>query len=533
MIRRLMVLTTLILHTLTSGSLASAATPTEAIDSLEEARGLFRQGLFMGDIETLDRSRDMRFAALDALDEMDPQSITGVPWPERIAWMEHALFERRADWSLKLLGVIRASSADPFPPVGSANRGIGALVAGMSADAALRGVPNLSSDDKASLRSFAERAYEVSARENFLLRDEAFYRLWRLGDARDNLAMMAEWSDSLAVATPRSLRTPATRLTRVQRFLDLGDFGEALQEARLAMPKGDSAEMRWAMAEANFGLDFEGQGARELEKLIGSFGGQRLAWDAYEKRLRLGDTNTNLYLTKEQRFNLLKPLLKGSTAKRAEAALKTLADQNRSMRAQILSTLTEYYYKTKRYSDAEPYLKELIEGSDSISRRAQLTYARLLRNSGRIAPMEELYERLVSAGGSHGQKAIWELAREYESLARWEDANTAYSRLLSLFPGHGKKDKARYRRGFARYRMGAYVDAESDFRTLFRKKNGSAEEEAAFWLAKSLEAQGKAQEAQAVGSGAISSSFPAGFYGVSLRRDYGKETTAVQSTPLP
>jgi len=495
-----------------------------ALDSLDTASGLLRTGLFTGDTDLLDRSAALREASLAVLDA-SPPDLEGLPWPVRRRWMDLALAERRPDWSGPLTDALVDETRFTLPPAGSASRGPVALSLGLNALQAARALAaeDSSAVDAARYRAEARTAFEAAAGCDFLLRDEAIYRLVTLALAAEDSVQALAWADSLVAVNVRSLRTPKVRLLRARGLFAARDFAGAVRELQLARPFEDSAEARFLAARAYMALGQAKSAARELERLIGSYGGSPLALEAYRRRRALGEADTEMYLTRRERASYFEKLLTGGNREAAtDSLIEILRTGDPRTAEAVRLMLVRDDYRRKEYRSAEPILGDLLrEAGPAATREARLILARILRNTGRVESMEKQYRLLVADQHAEGRTAAWELARELESLGRWKEAETAYTKLIELFPTHGRIRDVRYRRGFCRFMQDHFTLAEADFRSVHRNAgNPSWEEQAAYWTARCLEARGRPDLARALARAARSSLVPAGFYGVALDARY-------------
>ncbi len=344
---------------------------------------------------------------------------------------------------------------------------------------------------------------------------------------------MASWdtaraltaADSLVAAAPRSLRAPLVRVTRARAYLDQGDPSRAIEEARLAQPVGDSAELRWVLVDALIASARPIEAAAELEGIVGKFGADTSAVRAYERRLEMSAAEPDLYLTTEGRVSIARFLLvqPESGALAWMIAVTDSSGLPESVRVNAGLAVADYLYRAKRYGEAESLLTRLCRFATGAERdRAVFLLARVYRNTGRPGPMEPLYRELMRRDGALAPEAAWDLAREYESLARWSHARAVHGILIDRYPGYSHHRDALFRRGFAEVRLGMLGEAAEHFRAAFAESREAADrEQAAFWLARTLGASGRHAEARdAAAAGAIQRE-PVDYYGVRLRERYG------------
>ena len=523
---------------------AGAASPAAALDSLDLAAGIHRTGLYAGSSAALAEAGRLRAHALGILDSLTvpPVSLDGVDWPTRSRWLDRALLERRADWSRALV-LAHAPGGDlRLPDPGSPTRGPCALRLGLNAlaarDAGSAGKagdarPAGDAGEPAGLDDLAQRAFLVAAEQPFLLRDEAFYRLHERAVGESDTAAALRWADSLAVHTPRSARTPGIRVTRVEALLRAGDPAGALEEARLALPDGDSPRLRTRVIEANLEMGFDRTAAQDLVGLIGAFGSSPEAWSAYERRLELAAADRELALGFGERLSLLAAMLGGPHRDAAADSILAIAEAAPPMAGDALMKLGRRFYAARSYTSAEPLLRSVVDRELAGTDEARLLLARIHRNTGRVETMTAHYRALIAGGGPRADDAVWELARELESQVRWSEAESVYTELLGDFPRHGRRRDARFRRGFVRYRAGDLDGAAADFRELLRSDTGSEEEQAAYWLGRTLRDLGRAEEAVEIERAGLASPLPHGSYGVLLRDEAGVPAPASDPPPAP
>jgi soluble lytic murein transglycosylase len=128
------------------------------------------------------------------------------------------------------------------------------------------------------------------------------------------------------------------------------------------------------------------------------------------------------------------------------------------------------------------------------------------------------YRSVLDADGPEASRALWEWGRELESQSRWRDAEALYTEYLDRFPRSQRYRDVFFRRGFARFRQTRTEEAMEDFRAALRtSRSRSQEEQAAFWLARSLQRLGREEEAQAAARAGATHPEPADGYGVLLR----------------
>ncbi len=498
-----------------------AAEVSEALEALASARRGLVLAEFAGDSTAMVAAAGAEAAADSLLERAAaaPETIRAMVWPDRVRWLSRALEARRGDWSAALVKALGGE----LPAPGSPSRGPAALAVALNVWAGQE--TEAEEQESAPADSVAEDALRIAAGERFRLRDEALYRLWALADADGDTVAALAWADSLVAAAPRSLRTPLVRLTRARALLAAGDPAAGVAEARLALPGADSAALRWFLARALLRLDFVREAAFQLETLIGNFGGDPLATDAYALRLRLVERDGELYLPVENRLDLLNALLARpeSGALERMLAVADSAALTPPVREKAALLLGRFLYRAKRYPEAEPLLRDLAgTAAPAAGREANTLLARILRNTGRVKPMTRLYRELIEGGGVDGATAAWELAREMESLGRWKEAERVYGELIDTFPGSSRLRDARFRRGFTRVRLHRLRDAVDDFRTAFGLSDpGPEQEQAGFWLARTLTALGRPEEAREAARVGAWRSAPTDYYGVRLYRDYG------------
>ena len=495
---------------------------TVALRSMERFRDRFLTAAMNGDRTALATVETARTKALTVLDRAlsVPAVVEELPWPDRRALLGLALHEHNIEWSRTLWESYEAELGLLSGP----GRGPNAFVLGLTADR-LRSVTT--PDDSASVASliaFSRRAYGIAVEENFLLRDEAMYRLWQSADAEEDTALASSWADSLALRHPRSVRTPQIRLTRARAKQGQGEPAEALEEARLALPTHNSAELRWVMVMAALDLGFSREAARDLEHLIGSFGTHPLAGAALDKREALGRKDPGLALDTENWIRLVTHLLPNSES----GTLDTLVamSHNRTLstelREQAGLEVVRFLYRAKQYSKAEGLLVQLRKSQvEETAEEADLHLGRIYRNTGRRGPMKRHYRAVIRRDGTQASLAFWELGRELESLARWSEAEAVYTEFMDRFEVTSRYRDVLFRRGFCRIRRNKPKAAAEDFQEAFRiSRSGAQEEQAAFWLARTLRSLGEEKKALTAAKAGASTPEPVGGYGVLIREGF-------------
>ena len=510
----------------------------DALAALDSARKQFVTAEFHGDMRQMDLAADEREWGLLQLDRAiaSPQTILELPWPLRSEWLRLALRERRLDWSRPLL---EALAGEP-PPEGSASRGPGALVVGLTALKLLELDPEdenafINGDPDASLFAVAQNAFLIAASEDFLLRDEAMYRLWHLAEGEGDTTDALAWADSLITLYPRSIRAPEVRITRARAALRAGDPSRAVEEARAVLPAGDSAEVRWLLAESYTALEFKRVAIQHLKDLIGNFGTHPHAVRAWERLGSLASEDSTIIFPPIERIHLSRFLLPNEQSNAIDVLLTMAKNDSLSSedRDEAGLTLSRFFYRAKRYDDAEPLLETLQESANSkVVEESGLILARIYRNSARLERMAEQYDAIRLQDGPEAARAVWEWGRELESAGRWEDAESVYTKGLESFRGTRRYRNALFRRGFDRVRLGRGEEAAEDFRAAYRaSKTPSEEEQALFWLARTLFELGRDEEAKLAATAGMGMSKPAGAYGVLLRERFAPERVS-EEAPL-
>jgi soluble lytic murein transglycosylase-like protein len=508
---------------------------TSALEEIAGARQRFVMAEFRGDTLGMAESGGRREAALLVLEAGagSPEVIRELPWPVRTEWLRVALQERRDDWSRALLLALEGTP----PPPGSPSRGPAALAIGL---AALRLVELDPEDDSAFLDTqppvplfeTARQAFLTAAKESFVLQDEAFYRLWDLAEGEGDSVEALAWADSLVMLYPRSLRTPQVCLTLARAALVAGDPSRAVDEARKAIPTRDSAELRWLLARAFQELGFTRQSAHELRRLIAAYGSNPLAVRAWLELLALGETAENLKVSAVEEIRMTKSML-GNPQSDALGRILDFASNDRfssAVRHEAALTLCRFFYSSRRYGEAEPLLRELLESEipETMREEAELILARSYRNTGRLGPMEDHYRSVMERGGPEAPRATWELGREFESGAMWSEAERVYSEGLDKFTSTRRYRDVLFRLGFVRVRLGRLEEASTDFRAAYRaSRTASQQEQASFWLARTLRELGREDEAKKAAAAGASTAEPAGAYGVLLRRRFLPDNLSV------
>ena len=508
----------------------SAARIAAALDTLAIAQRSVTLAAFAGRGDLLNDASGFEIRARRILEQAvrHPERIRGLRWPERTAWLQFSLRSGSPGWSLALVDALGTD----LPPRGAPSRGPAALAVALNALRVLDG-PLEFRDDPGSgeagrLAEIARHALLAAASESFPLRDEAFHRLrlWAEADG-DTLAARA-WADSLVQLTPRSSRTPAARVTRARALLAEGDAAGAVEELHLALPAADSAALRWLLSRALLRMGYRQEAALQVERLIGSFGSDPLAARAFRERLAMSESDPDLYLPAEGRIRLARWVL-SQPASGAVEFLLTAAGADAlpaQFREEAGLELVRFFYREKRYAEAEPLLHDLLRSATAATRNeARLLLARILRNTGRVPSMETQYRILIQEGGLPGARAAWELGREYESLSRWRDAEAVYSLHLARFPKHSRRRDVFFRRGFVRVRRHRWRRAVRDFRSALRlSRSMPDQEQAAYWLARTLAALGKKREAADAARAGAWRTLPEGYYGVRLREVFGPKS---------
>lgn len=489
-----------------------------ALGDVAAFRRAFVVAAFEGDRHGMAAADSGTDAAIDVLARAAPERITEIPWPDREAWLALALRERRSDWSRALL-----RSLPQPPPPGTPARGPVALAQGLTA---LRLLENDPEDEEAAiddrpLLDVARDALAAASEESFPLQDEAFYRLWYLAEGEGDTLDALAWADSLVADQPRSLRAPLVRLTRARNLLVLGKPGEAEAEARLGLPVSASPQVYAFLARCSLALDFPRKAARELEHLATTYPGTPFALEAWAQLRALAAADSTLAPTPEDKVAFLTALL-ANPESGAEDSLRALSEDPglpRAVRSAAAAALGRALYRAKAYSRAEPILQSLLDDPDAdIAEEARLLLARIYRNTGRLDRMADAYAAVLDGGGSRASRALWEWAREAESQSAWEEAVDLYSRYVERFPNTVQYRDAIFRRGFDRVRLGRETAAVDDFRAALRESNTRAEDEqAAFWLARTLTALGRKGEAVKAARAGMAAAEPADGYGVLLR----------------
>jgi len=93
-------------------------------------------------------------------------------------------------------------------------------------------------------------------------------------------------------------------------------------------------------------------------------------------------------------------------------------------------------------------------------------------------------------GSSWAARSLYSLAISAESERAWGTADSILAEIAVRFPGSGVGDQARWRRGWLKYRLGRYADAEARFLAAARTAPGSARAaDALYWASKAREQQ--------------------------------------------
>ncbi len=510
----------------TSGPAPDAAEVAAALDTLGLAERALVVGVFEGDSLAMARSSEHRLASLRLLDRAaarHPERIRELVWPDRVRWLHAALEGHRPDWSRRLVEALGGE----LPERDSSTRAPLALAEAMAALEAREAGGGALPDTAAALSLEAIHAALVAAGESvdFRLRDEALYRLWSLAEAAGDSAAALGWADSLIAVNPASLRAPRVRLTRARAFFAAGRAEEAVNELRLAPPEVDTAEIHWLLARIRLSQGYTHEAAHELEAVVGRFPADSLAVPAYALRVRLGESDPDLYLTAEGKIQLL-ALLLPQAASGAEAALAAFADSAglpAVEREAAGLALGRWLYRARRYAEAGPVLTGLARsGSPRTRDEADLILARGYRNTGRAGPMEKRYRAVIGRRGPDAATAAWELGRELESGGKWKEAEKVYTLYLERFPRTTRLRDARFRRGFDRVRENRPEAAVEDFRAAFDASiTQPDQEQAAFWLARTLKRLGRDDDAGRAARAGAWKLEPADYYGVRLREEFG------------
>lgn len=502
----------------------------DALAAVDAARKQFVTAEFHGELAQMASAADARDRGLLDLDVaiVSPETIRELPWPLRTEWLRLALRERRLDWSRQLL---EALGGEP-PPEGSASRGPSALAMGLTALRLLELDPEddsafLNGNPDTPLLDVAREAFSAAAYEDFLLRDEAVYRLWELSDGEGDTTGALAWADSLVQLDPRSTRIPEVRMTRARAALRAGDPSRAVAEARIILSENDTPELRWLLVEGYGALAVKREAVRHLKSLIGNFGTDPYAVRAWERLLSIVAEDSTMQLTPIERIRLGGFLLPNERSDAVEVLQNMAADESLSPeeRDEAALTLCRYFYRAKRYDDAVPLLMTLQKSADAKAvEEANLTLARIYRNTGRLGPMARQYDTVFKLDGPESARAVWEWSRELESAGKWNDAESMYTKGLDSFRGTRRYRNALFRRGFVRVRLGRLEKAAEDFRAAYREsKTATDEEQALFWLARTLDQLGRDEEARQAATAGMASVKPAGAYGVLLRERFPRE----------
>jgi soluble lytic murein transglycosylase len=163
---------------------------------------------------------------------------------------------------------------------------------------------------------------------------------------------------------------------------------------------------------------------------------------------------------------------------------------------------------------------------------AGLILARIYRNTGRLEQMAEQYNEIFTQDGPEAARAVWEWGRELESAARWDEAESVYTMGLESLRGTRRYRNALFRRGFDRVRLGRPEDAAKDFRAAYREsRTPSDEEQALFWLARTLFELGRDEEAKQAATAGMGTVKPAGAYGILIRQRFLSKPVIDEEAP--
>ena len=174
-------------------------------------------------------------------------------------------------------------------------------------------------------------------------------------------------------------------------------------------------------------------------------------------------------------------------------ALTTLSSKD-------LQGLAKVYKSQGRIEDASAALKIVTRRSPK-SPQALYDWARLLWNADHDHDARPLFEQLTKQFPRHGlaAEAWYAIGRIYQAHDDETRAVQAYQQLAKRFPNTGLARDAQWRQGWMAYQRGDFRQAESQFSTLARRARGTPEGESGlYWQARSLERQGKHQDANGV-----------------------------------
>ena len=508
---------------------AAARSLPEALDSLEAASRTHRSALYSGSAAELQGAGELRGRALHDLDHADSSEFAGLSHDVRRRLWERSLFEKRLDW-------IHAWSQPGFrqlPPVRSSNYAGSCLTLGLTLLAAAEDSALNGPDLRLELVNQAEKVLSAAADRDFLLRDELLFQLWRIAEIKQDGAAAKIWADSLNAFPGPSLRKQHVRITRLRHFVDAYKFEQALEESRLA--DLDDPEVQWLRAAAFRETGQYRGAALGFRRLIGMHPSHPRAWPAYQELLGLQTLNDELFLETSERISLFSHMAaKGPWASAArDSLIRFVRTANSPDRERAALLLAEVFYEAKDYADLERFLPELLNVA---SRHPDALFfgARLFRNTARPHRMTPFYEEIVQSGGAPANRAAWELGREQLSQGWWEKAAATFSLLIDVSPQAPRFEEALFNRGFCKYRLGHLEGAATDFQRLYKAtRDASREEQAGYWLARTLRETGKEEAALTLAKSLQWREIPAGYYGVLLRKEFpaGEPPTAVRAVP--
>lgn len=165
--------------------------------------------------------------------------------------------------------------------------------------------------------------------------------------------------------------------------------------------------------------------------------------------------------------------------------------------------------------------------------RALYWLAEALGAIGRPAAAKAIWWRLSreQPKSSWAARSLYSLALSAEAERAWAETDRILVELARRFPGWRLGDEARWRRGWIRYRLGRYADAETTFLAAVRTAPGSERAaEALYWASKAHERLGHDPRALLT---QVARQYPLTFVGQRARRRLGAPSPPQSPAPTP
>lgn len=128
------------------------------------------------------------------------------------------------------------------------------------------------------------------------------------------------------------------------------------------------------------------------------------------------------------------------------------------------------------------------------SSRASYWLGRALGSAGRVAEEKSVWRTLINSNPSSpwAPRSLFALAESAEDEQAWSEADRWLSALVERYPASPSADEARWRRGWMRYRLGQYAQAEQFFSRAATEFPRAARAAAnLYWAAKARAQQGR------------------------------------------